>query len=216
MGGHTYNELFEEQLEVLARQHRLSTDKKLFGDTDKAVKERNFRAVFVCAGDAWQYATVILASAVAEAEGWVRTFNVPQAKEVLSGRQKQHREVAGFFAAVERCIATGQQDQSSDSNKEQDQSSDSNKETFAMGAWRGFFDGLRASRYNAELTKSTMKLGKAFEAATVPCRPLPTSRALRSDSNASCRTSAHARQKDNKKKQQKKLVSDGSGKSRQG
>ncbi len=31
-----------------------------------------------------------------------------------------------------------------------------------MGAWKDFLDGLRAGRYNAELTKSTMKRGKAL------------------------------------------------------
>jgi hypothetical protein len=40
------------------------------------------------------------------------------------------------------------------------QSTDSRKETFAIGAWGGFFDGLRACRYNAEPAKSSMKRGK--------------------------------------------------------
>jgi hypothetical protein len=40
------------QVEVLARQHRAATDKKLFGSIDKAFKESNFGAVLVCAGKA--------------------------------------------------------------------------------------------------------------------------------------------------------------------
>ncbi len=97
----------------------------------------------------------ILASAVAEAKGWTRQFSWPEASAVLEGRQRQHREVTGFFAAVESGITTGQHGQASEANKE----------TFALGAWKGFFDGLRplrAGRVNVELTKSTMKRGKAL------------------------------------------------------
>jgi hypothetical protein len=112
-------------VEVLARQHRTAIDEKLFGSVDKAFKERNFRAVLLCAVEARQYAMTILASAVAEAEKWPQQFQCPEASAVLEGRRRQHREVTGFFAAVEQGITTGQHGQVSEANKE----------TFAFGAW---------------------------------------------------------------------------------
>ncbi len=53
----THSDLFVEQLEVLAPQHREAIDEKLFGSIDRAVKELKFGAVLVCAGEARQYVT---------------------------------------------------------------------------------------------------------------------------------------------------------------
>jgi hypothetical protein len=187
----THSDLFVEQVEVLARQHRSAIDEKLFGRIDKAFKESNFGAVLVCAGGARQYATTILARAVAEAEGWSRQFNILEAKEVLVGRQRQHREVAGFFSAVERGIVTDQQGQSSDANKE----------PFAMGACKGFFDELRAGRYNTELTKSTMKRGKALRGGDCAMSASSDkSGSSFSDSDSSCRALTRGRRRESKKR----------------
>ncbi len=102
-----------EQVEVLARKHRIAIDKKLFGDIDNAFKHRDMGAVLVCTADARQYASDILASALAEAEGWARQFDIPEAKEIVAGRQWQQLELAGLFPAVQRGIVTCQQGQSS-------------------------------------------------------------------------------------------------------
>jgi hypothetical protein len=197
----THSDLFVEQVEVLARQHRTATDEKLFGSVDKAFTERNFGAVLLCAGEARQYATTILASAVAEAEKWSQQFPCPETSAVLEGRQRQHREVTGFFAAIEQGITTGQHGQVSEANKE----------TFAFGAWKGFFDGLRAGRVNMELTKSTMKRGKALRGGdSTMSASSDRSGSSFSDSDASDR----GRRKDKKKKKKaKKTVLDGSSQS---
>ncbi len=59
----THSDLFVTQLEVLARRHRLENDEKLFCKVYKAFKERSMGAVLICAADAKQHVTDILASA---------------------------------------------------------------------------------------------------------------------------------------------------------
>jgi hypothetical protein len=144
--------------------------------------------------------TTILASAVAEAEKWLQQFQCPEASAVLEGRRRLHWEVTGFFAAIGQGITTGQHGQVSEANKE----------TFALGAWRGFFDGLRAGRVNMQLTKSTMKRGKALCGGdSTMSASSDKSGSSFSDSNASDR----GRRKDSKKKKAKKTALDGSSQS---
>ncbi len=106
---------------------------------------------------------------------------------------------------MERGITTGQHGQASEANKE----------TFALGAWKGFFNGLRAGRVSVELTKSAMKCGKAFIRGgdSAMSASSDKSGSSFSDSDASGRASDRGRRKDSKKRKSKKTALDGGEKS---
>ena len=68
---------------------------------------------------------------------------------LTAGRTRQKGELNSFFAAVTRGASSG-----ADSLPAAEAS------VYLMGFWTGFFDGLRAGRYCADLTASTLKRGR--------------------------------------------------------
>ena len=201
----THSDLFVDQLEVLARRNRNDMDDKLFSSIDKAFKDRNLGNVLVCAAEAKQFAMDILASAHADAQTWERQYDMPEAKEILTGRTRQQLEVNTFFSAVQRSITSGCAAQSTDSEKE----------TFTIGAWGGFFDGMRSGRHNVELTKSTMQRGKkAGSEKERVCISSDKSSSSHSDSDDSEKVSRRKRKREKeKRRRQARATADGSSKS---
>jgi hypothetical protein len=201
----THSDLFVDQLEVLARRNRNDLEEKLFSNIDRAFKDRNLGSVLLCAAEAKQFATDILASAHADAQTWERLYDIPEVKEILAGRTRQQLEVNTFFSAVQRSITSGCAAQSTDSEKE----------TFTIGAWGGFFDGLRSGRHNVELTKSTMKRGKkAGSEKEQVYISSEKSGSSHSDSDDSEKSSRRKRKREKEKRRKKaRATADSSGKS---
>jgi hypothetical protein len=157
--------------------------------------------VLLCAAAAKQHAIDILDSAYADATSWHARFDLDESKEVLDGRTRQREELPSFFAAIQRGIPVGCALQTSEALKE----------TFTLGAWGGFFDGLRSGRHSAELTKNTMQRGKKIGGSKGAALS-DKSASSRSDSDDSA-TSSRSRRKREKRKKRKSTsaTSDGGG-----
>ena len=140
---------FNDPVEKIAHNAREEADKKLFAEFDSARRDRDTGGILLAVEKAKSHATEVLEGAVATAVIWEKEFPCMELREIVAGRRRQLGELNAFFAAISKGVSIGADAQRGKAAN-----------TYIVGAWSGFFDGLRAGRYSSSLTASTLRRGR--------------------------------------------------------
>jgi hypothetical protein len=144
------SEQFTGQVERIAHAAREETFKKVFTEFDTAFRARNMGGILLAVEKVKSIAAEVLSAAVETAMQYESEFpRTPELAALTAGRTRQKGELNAFFASVTRGASTGAESQPA-----------AEASVYLMGFWAGFFDGLRAGRYCADLTASTLKRGR--------------------------------------------------------
>lgn len=200
------SDAFTGQLERIAHNAREEEDKRLFDQFDAALKEHNIGSILLAVEKAKNQATMVIEGAVATAILWEHDHPCEELKAIVAGRKRQLGELNTFFVAISRGVTTGASAQAADKSN-----------TYIVGAWAGFFEGLRAGRYSSTHTASTLKRGRKHAGSDKEhSSSIDDSRRALSDGDGGFDSDARPKQrrkntKDRNGKERKKETKSGSG-----
>ena len=150
IAGRNSTAAFSSPMETLARDSRKAQEEVIFSEFDSAFRHKNLAQILLSAEHIKTFHRKTLDSSTSQAELWVEQHNIPLTQEVLAGRKQQQNEFNDFFASITLWIQLGSAAQSSE-----------DRNTYIIGAWSGFFQGLRSSHFCQDFTAATLARGKS-------------------------------------------------------
>ena len=164
IAGRNSTSAFNSPMESLARESRKSEEDRIFAEFDAAFETKNLAEILLSAEHIKTFHYKILESSVTQAEAWAEQHNITLTQEVLAGRKRQQGEFNDFFAAINLWVQLGAAAQTA-----------AKRDTYIIGAWSGFFQGLRSSHFCQDFTEATLARGQGLTAATSKSSPIQSS-----------------------------------------